>query len=413
MLHSNRNPQGRRRVAALVVAIGACLFTPTALAENFAQQVSGAVELGRGDPPQWRALSVGDALEADDRVRTGADGRVEISMEAGTVRVHENSLLRLPKTTGRADRVDLDRGHSLFDVLRRAGRRFEVHTPTVVVSVKGTRFGVDAQGPSGEVAVYRGMVGVRQAGSAGAIETLVREGFVATGGSGQPIELDLAPDGDPWASWQDFGREISQPNETPGPVDDVDQARAVLHRATNADVLERAAERKPEVAERLRQMKRAPARDALPAAPRGLPDEAEARKGGRGMDGAMMRRQLMEHARERQEMAVQDDYASKIEALREVGLPATADDWSDPSAGGSTAAQVVQSFTQEQIEFVMSARDAVWQDYATSALQGGFIQPTPDQFMLDLEQEFMDMGRTPEEASWLINEIQTNLGGGL
>ena len=123
--------------------------------------MSGTVEIGQGEPPDWRALRAGEPIAANDRVRTGADGRVEIATAAGTLRVHENSMLRLPSSTAAADRVDLERGHSLFDVLRRGGRRFEVHTPTVVVSVKGTRFGVDARGGVGEVAVYHGVVGVR------------------------------------------------------------------------------------------------------------------------------------------------------------------------------------------------------------------------------------------------------------
>ncbi|MEM9173838.1 MAG: FecR family protein [Myxococcota bacterium] len=246
-----QHPNPKTLVASLIV-IGLLAFP--AVAENVAKQVTGQVEIGRGDPPDWRRLRTGDAIAPNERIRTGPDGRVEIAMAAGTIRVHENSMLRLPAATETADRVDLEEGNSLFDVLRRAGRRFEVHTPTVVVSVKGTRFGVDARDALGEVAVYRGVVGVREAGMADAIETLVREGFLATGGAGQAIELDLAPAGDPWSNWQDFRRDFEDRRELPARMSNVDQARAVLHRSTNAEVLFRAADRKPEIAERLRQM---------------------------------------------------------------------------------------------------------------------------------------------------------------
>jgi hypothetical protein len=240
----------------LALAASASLgLASSALAANVVTRVSGRVEIGHGEPPAWRAARIGDEVGANDRVRTGADGRVEVEMEAGTMRVHENSMLRLPPATKNGQRVDLERGRSLFDVIRRATRHFEVHTPTVVVSVKGTRFGVDTQQDVGEVAVYRGVVGVREAGIEDAIETLVREGFLATGGSGMPIELDVTPDGDPWASWADLRRESRELTPQPTRLNDVDRAKASLHRATNADVLRNAAERRPEVAERLRQIK--------------------------------------------------------------------------------------------------------------------------------------------------------------
>ncbi len=225
-----------------------------ALAEGVVAQRSGRVEIGRGDPPRWSPLEVGQTVGKEDRVRTGADGRVEIRLSAGTIRVHENSLLRLPPPTGEADRVELDSGHSLFDVLRRAGRRFEVHTPTVVVSVKGTRFGVDARAQQGRVVVYRGLVGVRKAGAEAAIETLVREGFLAAAGPDFPIELDVAPAGDPWSLWEQFDLELDEDLQAPASPSGVGEARRVLQRSTDVDVLRRAAERRPEVAERLKKL---------------------------------------------------------------------------------------------------------------------------------------------------------------
>ncbi|GEM_PF-3001003 len=498
MILSTQKTRSRGRTATFLVSLAsACLLALSAFADNVAKQVSGDVELGRGEPPQWRTLSAGDRIEPDDRIRTGADGRVEISMAAGSVRVHENSMLRLPSASENADRVDLEEGNSLFDVLRRAGRRFEVHTPTVVVSVKGTRFGVDATGDVGEVAVYRGMVGVREAGMSDALETLVREGFLATGGPGHAIELDLAPEGDPWASWQDFGREIGARRERPSRANDLDQARAVLHRATNAEVLQRAAERKPEVAERLRAMKREAdkkkaalanddstdrpdsesARDRMkarmkdrmsdegrpvPASPAPsvgpgdpadhmnsvdpmgsadpvsvLPDAtsmspeqmgtmrekrmmmemARRRNGGAspGGDESMMRRTMMREMAERQTMSAQDDYARKMEELAEED-PATIneliEDPNDPDSSIGSAAALVASFTQQQIEFIMQAKNMVWMTYYNAAGPGGtIVPPTPGQFLVDLEQAFITMGKTPAEAAWLINELQNSYNG--
>jgi hypothetical protein len=228
------------------------LMADLALAEGVVSQMSGDVEIGRGEPPQWSSANSGDVIGSNDRVRTGADGRVEIKMDAGTLRVNENSMLRLPPPANDADQVELEKGRSLFDVLRRGGRRFEVHTPTVVVSVKGTRFGVDAGTDVGEVTVYRGTVGVREVGAAEMMETLVREGFLATGGVGMPVELDVSTTVDPWQRWQAFDRADLDEHRIQNRMGEMDRAKAALHRATAADVIVKAAERKPEVAKRLK-----------------------------------------------------------------------------------------------------------------------------------------------------------------
>lgn len=261
----------RLRAAALAFAtvfLSTLARTDAAFADAVVKKVSGQVEIGRGEPPVWTTLAPGSTVLANERIRTGPDGRVELALEGSTLRVHENSLLALPPATDEAVAVELEAGHSLFDVLRREGRRFEVHTPTVVVSVKGTRFGVEASGKAGVVSVYRGVVGVRSADATEAtetVETLVREGFLATGGGGHPFELDVVPAGDPWSAWQTLQTGGTSPSAGDAPQTELERARTSLRRATDVEVLKRAAERRPEIAERLRQQtaetKSSPAED--------------------------------------------------------------------------------------------------------------------------------------------------------
>ena len=206
------------------------LIANMAMAEAVVTRTSGKVEIEIGETGDWKAAKSGDTIASNQRVRTGSDGRIEIKMDAGTMRVHENSMLRLPEAVNDADQVELQEGRSLFDVLRRSGRRFEVHTPTVVVSVKGTRFGVDAGIDIGEVTVYRGTVGVREMGAAAAMETLVREGFLATGGMGVPVELDVSAATDPWQAWQDSAAMRIDRDEPIQRMNDMDRAKATLHR---------------------------------------------------------------------------------------------------------------------------------------------------------------------------------------
>ena len=57
---------------------------------------SGTVEVGSGDPPVWSPAHVGDALEPGAAIRTSRGARAEIALGTRTVRLYENSLLRLP-----------------------------------------------------------------------------------------------------------------------------------------------------------------------------------------------------------------------------------------------------------------------------------------------------------------------------
>ena len=421
------------RIGTIVLVLLALVLSGgAAMADAVARQVSGAVEVGSGEPPTWRALSSGDTIAPNERIRTGADGRVEIVMDAGTLRVHENSMLRLPPPTSAADRVDLERGNSLFDVLRRGGRRFEVHTPTVVVSVKGTRFGVDASDTIGQVAVYHGVVGVREVGADMAIETLVREGFLATGGGGRMIELDVASGGDPWASWQDFRREVHERPAAPAARSDVDRARGLMHRATNEDVIRRAAERKPEVAERLRRIQQdrakegrgqGPGPDApgdgsmkpMPAAPM-LPDpggRGDARK--RKMMREMMQRGEAEPPgeamRDKQREAVQQRMQNEsiMDEMMSPMDPGTGDPMGGvPLMNGETAmtAESVQALRGQILIDVLEARDDVWSDFFTAT--GGTSPWPPGEFRNAMQRALMDRGYDSATANAIVNQLDGN-----
>jgi hypothetical protein len=231
----------------------------------------GAVEIGRGEPPAWQAAHVGDLLGAGDSVRTGRGGRAEVILGTGVARLFENSLLRLPPDAMRpegAAAVGLDRGGSLFDVqTRRPSDPFEVRTPEVVASVKGTRFGVMLADTSAVVSVYTGLVGVRVPGAERASEVFVREGFSAAGGQGRPFDLSLLSGGDAWGGWEKSARAPRLPNPPARQASrqsspEVDAARAAALRATAPEVLSEALERHPEI---VRDNPAAPASAKAPA----------------------------------------------------------------------------------------------------------------------------------------------------
>jgi hypothetical protein len=215
--------------------------------------VSGAVELGRGEPPVWQSARSGDLLDPGDVVRTGADGRAEIKLGAGTVRLYPNSLLRVPLTAvgpAAAEAVEMERGTSLFDVLRRTGKPFEVRTPEVVVSVKGTRFSIALAGNNAAVAVFRGVVGVRSQALDAAQETLVREGFLATGH--ETLEVMVHELDDPWQAWSSgILPQVPTPELDTAPAKAAAAALDAARTAARREALEHAAERHPEVERRV------------------------------------------------------------------------------------------------------------------------------------------------------------------
>jgi hypothetical protein len=184
-------------------------------------------------------------------VRTGADGRAELQLHTGSVRLYESSLLRLPDApaagTG-SERVRMERGGSLFDVLRRSGSdRFEVETPEVAVMVKGTRFSVALADGAASVSVWRGSVGVRAFGASLEHEMLVRPGFAAVGGHGAPFELVLNPAEDPWQDWQ---RGLPPPAPLAAGPASVEERLARAREAARAQ-LETTLEQHPELGRKL------------------------------------------------------------------------------------------------------------------------------------------------------------------
>ncbi len=223
--------QTRRRLRArvgmaLALALLGALGAGTARAEPALALVEGTVEIGSGDPPLWRPARAGELLEPGQSIRVGAGGHAEVALERGTVRLYENSLLRLPAEAfeGESSRaVELEEGSGLFDVEpRRPGDGFEVRTPEAVVMVKGTRFAVDLSEGQAFVSVFHGLVGVRGAADTLEHEVLVRPGLTAIGGRAGGFELRLDRGGDPWGRWKQEQRRAPE-----GGASEAEAARAV------------------------------------------------------------------------------------------------------------------------------------------------------------------------------------------
>ena len=227
----------------------------------------GPVEIGRGAPMVWTPAAHGAALLPGDAIRTGPAARVEAFVRGATVRLYENSLLRIaaapepgvrPASTGGGDlgstlRLGLDQGLALFDVLLgRDVKAVDVETPKVVVSVRGTRFSVDAMAHA--VAVFRGQVAVRGLEDEVRKAILVRQGFSTRPLEKGGLELISLPMADPWDDWSRSAEHPAALQEGDERAQDrkLEGATKAARENAAARVLERVSERDPGLVERLK-----------------------------------------------------------------------------------------------------------------------------------------------------------------
>lgn len=167
----------RGLLVASVVAFGAllCGWVGSGVAAEPAGRLvsaSGPVEIRQLGQRVWHVATVQRVLQPGDVLRTGPGGAAEVALVDGVFRLDENTVVVLPapdSVSVAADvpqgvRVFLYGGRALFKVFKeRLQRGFEILTPSVVVGVKGTTFGVE-QGPNLGVLVFEGTVEVAQRG---------------------------------------------------------------------------------------------------------------------------------------------------------------------------------------------------------------------------------------------------------
>ncbi len=291
--NAKRTNLGALALTALLAAAGSAASAAGAEEAGRLADVRGTVEIGSGEPPRWHPAREGDALAPGDHIRTGLGGRVEVALRTGTVRLYESSLLVLPdapESRPSSERVRLEQGTSLFDVLRRSDAdRFEVETPEVAVMVKGTRFEVSFDGSDSAVSVWRGLVGVRGMAAALEHEVLVRPGFAASSDGSRAFELVVNAAADPWESWAHDAPPPPRPTTDARPLGDpkLALARKAGRDAARAD-LARELGRDATLAQRLAD---AELGTVVPASPERLIDPLTDREG----DGSLLvREELVE-----------------------------------------------------------------------------------------------------------------------
>lgn len=210
----NHVPAPRRLQAGIELRLPLALLKQEPLSASVAA-LSGPVEHAFGAGP-YTPLSIDSILGEGDRVRTGHSGFVTLELADGThLSLPQDSsielaTLRQTTLTGTTDReINLRRGEVDSEVThaKKPDDRFQIHSPSVVAGVRGTRFRVnyDAGQQQTAVEVLDGAVGVDPGGAPApapgvplqASEQLVSAHFGnvsgASGAIGAPIQLLPAP----------------------------------------------------------------------------------------------------------------------------------------------------------------------------------------------------------------------------
>lgn len=169
----------------------------------------------------WQKAITGIELSEGDKIKSGSDTYARVNYNDGTeVRIREHTLMELHSETLR-----LLIGDIWVQMIKR-GTAFEVHTPSIVAGVRGTKFEVSTEySGDSRVAVSQGLVAV----SGGGKEIMVpADSLVECQMSGCPGELrefDGATLQDSWDNSAGSDVDVTYSSAS-GRVDTMKQAKA-------------------------------------------------------------------------------------------------------------------------------------------------------------------------------------------
>ncbi len=159
--------------------------------------VSGETASWRLGEGSWQVATVGDILLPQSELRLGAGSTAVMDSGGDRIVVAENSEIAVPDQPAgsRVKRIMQSIGTMLLRIETREKGGFQVKTPYLVATVKGTQFGVTVGENGASVSVTEGVVGV-DAGD-GSPEADVTPGQTASvsPGAGPGVDVNATPAG--------------------------------------------------------------------------------------------------------------------------------------------------------------------------------------------------------------------------
>jgi hypothetical protein len=110
---------------------------------------------------QWVPLERGATVLDGQSVRTGADGRVDLTRGAEVIQLSAGTQIEVHEGAGKVTSIEMSFGMITAEVERRNVQHFSVQTPYLAAIVKGTIFRVTVGQGSAQVEVERGSVQVQ------------------------------------------------------------------------------------------------------------------------------------------------------------------------------------------------------------------------------------------------------------
>ena len=190
MQHANQNGILRMLMGcAFLYLLGS---SPAFAAPWLITHLQGHAESRPTTTAQWQTLSQGQQLDPPFQLRTHAKSRIELAANGDVIKASPNTELFFPapatQEPGIFTRIFQAVGVALYQVEPRPDPRFEVTTPHLVSTVKGTRFEISATTDKTAVSLIKGLLAVNA--TAGGETLLLRPGQTAVVGNQQTtIEL--------------------------------------------------------------------------------------------------------------------------------------------------------------------------------------------------------------------------------
>jgi len=134
-------------IAMAVILIAGLSFAASRVATI--SLVRGNVEIQKAGESVWKGASVKAGLSIQDKVRTGNDGKCELTLDDGSlIKLRENTTMQIndlsqdDSTKKKSSVFMLLLGKLFAKVTPQEGSKFEVATPAAVAGVRGTEFAI-------------------------------------------------------------------------------------------------------------------------------------------------------------------------------------------------------------------------------------------------------------------------------
>lgn len=172
----------------------------------------GRVEVQKAGSDQWKKAGVKQPVYVNDKIRTRAKSRAEISLTGGgKMRIGEKSELELLQADVMGMKKDynanLKKGNVWVSAKAGFGEKKNVvvRTPTAVAAIRGTKYRVEAGEEESSVLVYQGEVEVNRPEN---LQKMRRDALEKKQQQGGPPKFQLGP-----------VQEIEAPTQVAGPYE--------------------------------------------------------------------------------------------------------------------------------------------------------------------------------------------------